>query len=142
MKRVAVLLMVFVLVACSVSSEADQNVAIVKAMFEAFNRHDWQKMTSYYSEDAKFLDPSYGRDYVTKTRSEIASKYAEMEKMFPDIQDHLVGTYASGDKVTVEFISTGTISDSVQFKLPIVTVLTLKDGFIVQDATYYDMENP
>jgi ketosteroid isomerase-like protein len=111
-------------------------------MFEAFNQHDWQKMASYYSEDAKYLDPSYGIEYVSKTRNDMATKHAAMEKLFPDIHDHPIGIYPSGDKVTVEFVSTGTASDSINFKLPIVTVLTLKDGLIVQDATYYDLENP
>jgi ketosteroid isomerase-like protein len=65
-----------------------------------------------------------------------------MQKMFPDLHDELVGVYPSGDKVTVEFVSTGTMSDSIKFSLPIVTVLTFENGLIVKDATYYDLENP
>ena len=141
MKFLHYFFLVFFVAACENNREA-KNAAVVNSMFDAFNKHDWEKMASFYSADAKYLDPSYGTEYVTKTRSEVAAKYAELEKMFPDIHDHIVGSYPSGDKVTVEFISTGTLSDSVQFKLPIVTVLTLKDGFIIQDATYYDLENP
>jgi ketosteroid isomerase-like protein len=128
--------------ACS-SKEADnKNVETTRAMFDAFNRHDWEAMTTYYNESASFLDPSFGTSYVTKTRQETASKYAEMQKMFPDLHDELVGVYPSGDKVTVEFVSTGTMSDSIKFSLPIVTVLTFENGLIVKDATYYDLENP
>jgi ketosteroid isomerase-like protein len=111
-------------------------------MFDAFNRHDWNAMANYYSESASFLDPSFGPEYVTKTRQETAAKYAEMQKMFPDLHDELVGVYPSGDKVTVEFVSTGTISDSIKFSLPIITVLTFENGLIIKDATYYDQENP
>lgn len=111
-------------------------------MFDAFNRHDWNAMTNYYSESASFLDPSFGKEYVNKSRKETAAKYAEMEKMFPDLHDEVIGVYPSGDKVTIEFISTGTISDSIKFSLPIVSVLTFENGLIVKDATYYDLENP
>jgi ketosteroid isomerase-like protein len=59
--------------------------------------------------------------------------------MIPNIHDEIVELYAVGDKVVIEFVSTGTINDTLQFKLPIVSVLTLKDGKIFKDATYYDM---
>jgi hypothetical protein len=61
--------------------------------------------------------------------------------MFPDIHDEVIGMYPSGKKVTIEFVSTGSISDSTKFKLPIITVLTFQDGLITKDATYYDLEN-
>jgi len=141
--RKSLLLFLGILIAgCSNNSETEKNVTIATAMFDAFNKHDWKKMASYYSNDAQFLDPSFGTEYVTKSRNETAVKYAEFEKMFPDIQDRVVGMYPSNEKVTIEFISTGSISDSTKFKLPIITVLTFKDGLIVKDATYYDLENP
>jgi ketosteroid isomerase-like protein len=119
-------------------SNEDENTAIAKQMFEAFNKHDWPAMAAYYTPSASFLDPSFGPDYVVKSREETASKYAEMEKMFSNIRDDITGLYPYGDKVIIEFISTGTSSDGQKFKLPIVTVLTFKDGIIVKDATYYD----
>lgn len=117
-----------------------QNIALTQKMFDAFNKHDWQTMASYYTEDALFLDPAFGKDYVIKTPPETAAKYSELQKMFPDLHDEVVGLYPSGDKVTVEFIATGSMGDSISFKLPIVSVLTFKDGKIVRDATYYDQE--
>lgn len=107
-------------------------------MFEAFNRHNWQAMANYYSQTASFLDPSFGTAYVDKTREETVAKYAEMEKMFPDVHDEIKGIYPSEDKVIVEFIASGTGPDSVRLKLLIISVLTFKDGLIVKDATYYD----
>lgn len=130
-------------IACSPSDNVQQqNVALTNKMFEAFNKHDWQAMASYYTNDALFLDPSFGKDYVTKTQQETAAKYSELQKMFPDLHDEVVGIYPSGDKVTVEFIATGTMGDSISFKLPIASVLTFKDGKIIRDATYYDQEQP
>lgn len=142
MSKTLLILLGILITSCTNTNEAEKNETIATAMFDAFNQHNWEKMASYYSNDAQFLDPSYGTEFVTKSRSETAAKYAELEKMFPDINDQIVGMYPSGEIITVEFVSTGSISDSIKFKLPIITVLTFKDGVIIKDATYYDLENP
>jgi len=139
MKRVfTVTLICLGFFACSDDASL-KNAQVVKEMIDAFNRHDWEKMSGYYAEKADFLDPSFGIDYVSKSRKETAEKYAGYEKMIPDIHDEIVDQYATGDKVVIEFVSTGTISGSIQFRLPIISVLTLRDGMIVKDATYYDL---
>lgn len=140
MKRLLWILLVAVGVSCSTRESA--NVATAQKMFDAFNEHDWQRMAGYYSANALFLDPSLGKEYVTQTREETIKKYSQFEAMFPDLHDEIVGMYPSADKVIVEFVSTGSSGDSISLRLPIITVLTFKDGVIVQDATYYDQENP
>ena len=119
-----------------------KNEAIVRAMFEAFNQHEWQKMASFYDEQARFLDPSYGPGYVTRSRQQTVEHYRELEKIFPDIKDELTGVIASGNKVVVQFLSRGTAPDGTTWQLPICTVFTLKAGKIVIDATYYDNATP
>lgn len=135
-----VLLCACCLAACSSlnNNEQEQNVAIVKSMFNAFNKHDWKAMADHYADSASFLDPAYGTEYVVQSKAEMIQKYSELQAMFPDVQDHVVGLYPSGDKVAVEFISSGK-NDSVEFTLPISCILTLKDGKIIRDATYYDL---
>jgi ketosteroid isomerase-like protein len=50
--------------------------------------------------------------------------------------------YPSGVKhITVEFISKGTGPDGKAFELPICTVLTVEDGKIAKDFTYYDNQD-
>lgn len=128
------------LVACSSPNDKVQqeNIAVVKSMFDAFNKHDWKAMADHYADSAYFLDPAYGKEYVVQTRAEMIQKYSELHTMFPDVHDDVVGLYPSHDKVAVEFISSGK-NDSVTFTLPISCILSLKDGKIVRDATYYDM---
>lgn len=130
------------MIGCVTSAPPDKNVATAKKLFDDFNKHDWNAMVSVYAESATFLDPSYGKEYVSKTRSETALKYADMQKLFPDIHDEVVGIYPSGDVVTVEFVSTGKMDNGISFKLPIISVLTFKDGLIIKDATYCNLENP
>lgn len=117
----------------------EQHTAIARALFDAFNKHDWETMAALYADTASFLDPSQGIDYVKQTHAQTIAKYKEMESWMPDIHDEVTGIYASGDKVFVEFIASGTAPDGTKFRLPIASVLTLHDGKIVKDATYYDL---
>jgi hypothetical protein len=121
-------------------SSAKENEAIVRAAFDAFNQHDWHKMASYYAEPAQFLDPEYGTEYVQKNQKDIAESHAGLEKFSPDVKDSLTTVITSGNKVVVEFISSGTTADKKPWKLPISTIFTLKNGKIVKDATYYNLE--
>jgi hypothetical protein len=126
----------------SPSASAEKNADVARKMFEAFNQHEWESMATYYVDSALFLDPSFGKEYVKQTRHDIVEKYKGYQQIFPDIHDEVVGVYPSGDMVIVEFISTGNSADGISFKLPIITALTFKEGLIIKDATYYDLENP
>lgn len=96
-------------------------------------------MASLYAEDAGFLDPSLGKEFIEKSREETIARYTELQHMFPDIRDTILHIYSSGETVTVEFLSTGTAPDGTSFSLPIVSILTIRNGLIIRDATYYDL---
>ncbi len=132
--------MVWAVIACTTStqSQEEKNTEHVRSMFDAFNRHDWKAMSEHYADSALFLDPATGMEYIRQTRAETADKYSAMEAIFPDVKDQVITIFAKGDKVAVEFISTGSSGDSITFKLPISCILTLKDNLIVRDATYYN----
>ena len=137
--RTILILMVWAVSACTTSfNQEEKNSQHVRSMFEAFNRHDWKAMSEQYADSALFLDPSFGIDYVTQSRSKIADKYTQMEQLFPNIHDEVVTLFAKGDQVAVEFVSRGSSGDSLSFILPISCVLTLRDNLIVKDATYYN----
>ncbi|RYE15324.1 MAG: nuclear transport factor 2 family protein [Sphingobacteriales bacterium] len=128
-----------VLASCNkVDSEGEKNIAAAKGMFAAFNNHNWEKMASFYTDTAEFLDPAFGQAYVRKTQPETAKKYAEMHQMFQDIKDDITGVTAAGDRVVVQFTSSGTPGGAAKWELPICSILTFKDGKIIKDATYYD----
>src|SRR5687767_587229 len=137
-KTIIIVVCILALAACTTPAATNENEVAARKLFDAFNRHEWNEMAALYAEKASFLDPSYGKSYVTKSRKETAEKYAAMEQMFPDIRDEIIGLYPSGNVVTVEFVSTGTMNDSIRFELPIISVLTFEKGLIVKDATYYD----
>lgn len=142
-KSIIVLLATHALLACNnqvtrVSSSAD-NEKLVKQYFEHFNKHEWSKMANMYAEVAEFKDPSMGQGIVKQTRQQIIDKYSELNKVFPNLHDQVVQVYPSGDKhIVVEFVSSGTAQDGSKFELPICTILTIENGIIIKDFTYFD----
>jgi hypothetical protein len=113
--------------------------ARASALFTAFNAHQWQTMAELYAEDAMFLDPSLGAHPVKQSRAEIVAKYMELQAMCPDVLDSLVSVLpCDTNKLVVEFVSKGTLPDGTHMRLPIVSILTYRNGLIVSDHTYYD----
>ena len=141
MKNLISFLLLFIsLSSCNNSSkQSSDNQAIIKQLYEHFNKHEWQKMADLYVEVTDFKDPSFGTEITKQNRQQTVQKYSEMEKMFPDIKDEVVQMYNSGNNVVVvEFVSTGTAPDGTKFKMPICSIYTIEKGKIVKDFTYYD----
>lgn len=145
MKKIILFLSVaFLIISCNNQNqsklmETTKNEKLVKQYFEYFNKHDWKKMSEMYIETADFKDPSLGPGIVKQTRQQIEEKYAELNKVFPDLHDKVVQIYPSGEKhIIVEFISTGTAPDNSKFELPICTIFTIENGLITKDFTYFD----
>lgn len=114
---------------------------VARLLFERFNQHDWEGLAALYTDTAEFKDPSFGKGIVKQTRAETVKKYKELNALFTNFRDSVIGVYPSGDKyVTVEFISKGTAPDGTLFELPICSILTVENGFISNDFTYYDNE--
>lgn len=116
---------------------ANENLKQAQALFAAFNAHDWDKMASFYAQDAQFLDPAYGTAWTKKNKAALMANYAGMEKTAPDIKDEITSLFAADDKVSIQFTASGTTAGQ-RWSMPISTILTFKDGKIIKDATYYD----
>jgi ketosteroid isomerase-like protein len=137
---ILILSLLFIAFTCKKeANQSSENQAIIKKLYEYFNKHEWQKMADLYVETTDFKDPSFGTEITKQTRQQTVQKYSEMEKMFPDIRDEVVQMYDSGnDVVVVEFVSTGTAPDGTKFKMPICSIYTIENGKIAKDFTYYD----
>lgn len=122
-------------------NDVQSNIEIARKAFDAFNRHDWVEQAGFFSDSCQYLDPSYGTEYVVRSRKEKIEKYRGMEQRSPDIKDEITNIFGVGDKVVVEFTSSGTAQTEegpYKWSLPICVVFTFKDGLIVKDATYYN----
>ncbi len=95
-------------------------------------------MANLYSEVSEFKDPLLGPGIIKQTRQQIIDKYSELNNIFPDLHDEIIQIYPSGDKhIIVEFVSSGTAPDDSKFELPICTILTIENGIITKDFTYF-----
>ena len=113
--------------------------AFVDEYFQHFNNHDWEAMAGMHKEKTQLKDPSFGTELVWRTREEIVAKYTELSQVFPDLRDSVVAVYPSGaNHIIVEFVSTGSSPDGFNFTLPICTIMTIEDGLVSKDFTYYD----
>jgi ketosteroid isomerase-like protein len=118
------------------------NEKLVQQYFEYFNKHNFEKMAAMYAATADFKDPSLGPGIVKQTRMQTTEKYTQLAKVFPDLHDQIIQIYPSGNNhVIVEFVSTGTGPGNEKFELPICSILTIEDGLITKDFTYYDNFN-
>lgn len=142
-KYITYIILTFTLIACNNKKQKtmtkSENEKLVKQYFEHFNKHEWTKMANMYAEISDFKDPSLGEGIVKQTRQQIIDKYSELNKIFPDLHDQVIQTYSSGDKhIIVEFVSTGTAPDNSKFELQICTILTIENGIITKDFSYFD----
>lgn len=143
-KLIVMLMATFLLTSCNNQNQSQnmdikKNEQLIKQYFEFFNSHNWKKMAEMYTETADFKDPSLGIGIVKQTRQQIEDKYADLNKIFPDLHDKVIQIYPSGENhIIVEFVSTGTAPDNSKLELPICTIFTIENGLISKDFTYYD----
>lgn len=141
MKNSILTLAILALMSCNSSKSgiSTDNEKLVTLYFEHFNKHEWAEMANMYVENAEFKDPTLGQGIVKQTRQQIIDKYSELNKVFPDLNDKVLQMYPSSDKhIIVEFVSRGTALDSSTFELPICSILTIENGLITKDFTYFD----
>ncbi len=109
--------------------------AVVRAMFDAFNRHDAVAMAELYADDAllsssDFCAPRVGREEVKRT-------YRALFAAFPDIHDEIAQMVVQGDHVAVRFVAKSGQSSS-PLVLSISTFLTVRQGLIRSDDSTFD----
>lgn len=118
------------------------NVATIRQMFDAFNAHDWKKMTTFYANPYQALDPAFGMKHINQAHDEMLKHYSGLEAFSPDVKDSLILVEPVGkNKILVQFVSKGTMTEpKMPWSLPICSILTLENGKIIADETYYDNE--
>jgi predicted SnoaL-like aldol condensation-catalyzing enzyme len=125
--------------ACNKKQEKNTNEIMVKQYFEYFNKHDWNKLASMYTDTAYFKDPTLGIGIVKQSRKQTIEKYTELSNIFPNLKDEIIAIYPSGENhIIVEFKSSGKATDNTIFGLPICTIFTIENGLITKDFTYFD----
>ncbi|WP_109125817.1 nuclear transport factor 2 family protein [Dyella sp. C11] len=109
--------------------------SVVRAMFDAFNRHDAEAMATLYADDARllssdFCSPRTGRADVLRT-------YRALFEAYPDIHDDIEDIVVQDDRVTVRFVARSGQGISAM-ALPITTWVIVRQGLIRLDESTFD----
>jgi steroid delta-isomerase-like uncharacterized protein len=83
-----------------------KNVDAVRANFGIWNKRDWKRAISAYSENATFIDHS--REITYKGRVQIVGAWDELVKGYPDAEATDLNSYDAGDTVVTTFVARGT----------------------------------
>lgn len=122
------------LAACAHAPSAQTSAQqLVDARFATFNHHDLDGIVKLYAPDAVltspgFCSPRQGQEGARRS-------YGDLFKAYPDISDEVVSYVAEGDHIAVQFVV-----HLGKYTAPLATFLTVKDGLIVRDDTYYDAQ--
>ena len=108
---------------------------VVKAKFDAVNRHAVADVVALYAPDAvvtasDFCAPRRGRDDVRRTYEAIIGGVPDV---VADVQEMIV----EGDRVAVKFVVRSRLPGRA-FDVPILDLFTVRDGLIVRDDGIFD----
>jgi ketosteroid isomerase-like protein len=124
----------------------EQNIQVVKRLFEAFSKGDIQGALNTFAENVDFQSPvtRHAEPQISWAKprhspGEVAAFFKEMaEKMQVRSMEPIEFT-AQGDRVAVEGKNTGIVkSTGRSYEHDWAMVFTIRDGKIVRHRHYYD----
>lgn len=115
-------------------------LAVARAKFDAFNRHDADAIEHLYASDATLHSPDYPD---LKGNEPIADTYRRLFAAIPDARDELTRLESSGQRVYAQFVLTGHLQGAQDrpVSVRIISVYTIAGGRIAEDTTYYDRKS-
>jgi steroid delta-isomerase-like uncharacterized protein len=124
-----------------------QNKQVVRQFFDAFNRHDTERMGQIVSSAATTNYSFHFAGIPTTDWNGRKQFIAAVINAFPDIHHNILDVVAEGDKVAVRFTITGTPKGEYQgipptgkeVSIDCINFLTVLDGKIVEEWSNSDM---
>lgn len=124
-----------------IRSQRGDPAKTVRLKFEAFNRHDAGAIELRYAPNAVLHSPDYPELHGNTA---IAQTYRQLFAAIPDAVDTVQALGYFEDKVYAQFVLSGHFNGVMDKPITarIISVYTIKDDLIVDDATYYDRKAP
>lgn len=92
---------------------SQQHAGIIRELYDAFNRRDWDTVRQLVAEDCEWVVMSSGR--VTRGGSELAQASQPFWTIaFPDLRVEILNLVSEGDTVVVEWSAGGTMRGPLQ----------------------------
>ncbi len=111
----------------------------LREFLTAFNRHDFDAIMGYFSDDCVFEMPPgpdpWGRRYVGKVavREGLATRFTGL----PDVHYGEDRQWVAGDRGVSEWTITGTTPAGVRIEVRGCDLFTFRDGRIVRKDSYW-----
>ena len=116
---------------------AESPRTVVEQRFALVGRHDVDGIAALYAPDAVETSPGF----CTERHGPAGARrtYGELFKTYPTITAHITSLVVEGERVAVEFVARMRNPDgSVAFETRLANFLTVQDGKITRDDTYFD----
>jgi ketosteroid isomerase-like protein len=104
----------------------------LKALFEAFNRHDADAVMSFMTADCVFETAGGSEAHGTRFggREAVRAAFVEVWRTFPDAHWEISRHTVSGDLGVSEWVFRGTRGDGAQIEAEGCDLFTFRDGKI------------
>ena len=115
------------------------SVSTLRAITDAFNRHDLDAIMAFFADDAVFESPrgpgSHGRRFEGKAavREGLAARFAGIPDVHYGGDDHFV----SGDRGASEWTLTGTTTDGDRLEVRGCDLWTFREGLVTRKDSYW-----
>ena len=118
----------------------------VKNLWAAWNSHDWEKTSPFYTDDCIM------EDLPSKTchgKQELETYYKYLLAGYPDLNFEPKRSFGTDNQIATEWIMRGThTGDTARFKatgkrfsIPGVSILEIKGDQIIRETDYWDMNS-
>jgi steroid delta-isomerase-like uncharacterized protein len=114
---------------------------VLRAVLDAFNRHDLDGILEFFADDAVFESPRgpdpWGTRFVGKeaVRAGLAKRFAGIPDVHYGNDDHFLS--ADGRRGVSEWTLTGTTADGERLEVRGCDVWTFEDGRITRKDSYW-----
>ena len=117
------------------------NEDVLRAVLDAFNRHDLDAIMGFFADDAVFESPRgpdpWGTRFVgaAAVRAGLAKRFAGIPDVHYGNDDHFLS--ADGRRGVSEWTLTGTTTDGERIEVRGCDLWTFEDGRIVRKDSYW-----
>jgi ketosteroid isomerase-like protein len=122
----------------------EPTIDTLKAIADAFNRHDLDAIMAFFADDAVFLSPRgpdpWGRRFEGKAavREGLAARFVGIPDVHYGDDDHFV----AGDRAASEWTLTGTTTDGGRLEVRGCDLWTFRDGLVTRKDSFWKIVEP
>jgi limonene-1,2-epoxide hydrolase len=119
---------------------SDQNKEIVRGLWDALYRRDWDAIAGFFDARSEYTDVPSPADDVARGPALIVARLRLGLERISGYEHDLRLMVADGDTVVTEHTETWHWHTGEQVTLPFVSVHELRDGTIVRWWDYWDLQ--